>query len=772
MSAVLVKAVGDLRRRRLQSLVLLVIMLLASGTAALALTLFSQNGRAYDSAFQRQQGAHLIVGYDSRHVGPDQLQSTPGLLDAVASGGPWPNAGIRFAHGTSKFGLNLVGRPSPDGPVALLQVVSGRWLQAPGEIVITKSAADFRSISVGDQLLPLSVPDKRPLRVVGEVVDVEEAPAEVMTQSAWVVPEQVSALVGKLDLLDYQVYYRFAQAPSAADIDAFRSRLEPTLPAGAIDYFVSYLNTRQLFNITNSVILATLLAFSLFALVAVTAIVANIVMGMVVANYREIGVMKSIGFTPLQVVTVLVLQMLFPALVGCLLGVPLGTLASQPLLLRSASVLGIPPVLGISPLMDLLAFAGCLLLVALAATLPGLRAGRLSAVSAITMGSAPPTSRASWLGRQLRRLPLPLPWALGAGDAAIRPLRGAFTAAAILVGVTTITFAFGLHGTFAWSFHAAPQNGMVLVNRSEAYPESKILDTLQAQPQTQNVVAAATTHVQVPGFADPITAKVFRGDARSLFLPLDGRWFSAPGEAVAPAGVLNTAHVRIGDTIHATHEGHPVDLKIVGTVFDIDNLGQELIFDWSTYQQVVPDATAYSYTVQLRPGSDAGAYAQRVYQTEPDFLDVSVYNFAIASPSAAGDAIVIALAAVLAVIAMAGIFNTVLLNVRESVRDMAILKSLGLTPRNITAMVVATVCLLGLVACVVGIPLGVYLQRVILRVIGSFTGNDFPPQAFQVFPPVAFPVLAAVGLLLGILGSLGPARWAARSRVATILHAE
>ena len=174
MSAVLVKAVGDLRRRRLQSLVLLVIMLLASGTAALALTLFSQNGRAYDSAFQRQQGAHLIVGYDSRHVGPDQLQSTPGLLNAVASGGPWPNAGIRFAHGTSKFGLNLVGRPSPDGPVALLQVVSGRWLQAPGEIVITKSAADFRSISVGDQLLPLSVPDKRPLRVVGEVVDVEE----------------------------------------------------------------------------------------------------------------------------------------------------------------------------------------------------------------------------------------------------------------------------------------------------------------------------------------------------------------------------------------------------------------------------------------------------------------------------------------------------------------------------------------------------------------------------------------------------------------------
>ncbi len=435
--------------------------------------------------------------------------------------------------------------------------------------------------------------------------------------------------------------------------------------------------------------------------------------------------------------------------------------------------MGIPFAPGISLPLDLVALAGCLLLVALAAAVPAFRAGRLSAVTAIAMGTAPLANRGSWPGRQLRRLPLPLSWSLGAGDAVIRPLRGALTAGAILVGVATMTFALGLHNSFSYLVSSAPQqNGMVMVNRSEAYPESKVLDTLQAQPETRSIIAASFVNVQVPGIADPVQARAYRGDSSRLYDLVHGRWFNGPNEAVAPNALLSDAHAKLGDTIHVSLEGHPVDLKIVGVDVDIESLGHQMLFDWSTLQQVDPTAQAYSYTVELRPGSDAQAYVQRVANTEPDFLDVSVYSFPIVGPAKVIDIVVLFLTVMLAAIAAAGVFSTVLLNVRENVREMAVLKSLGMTPRKVVSMVTASICLLGAIAVIAGVPLGILLHHVVLGVTGSLIGTDLPPGAYDVFPPATLPLLAVVGLVPGVLGSLAPARWAARAPVVAILRTE
>jgi putative ABC transport system permease protein len=64
MSALWTKAFADLRRRRVQAAVVLLIVMLASGTAALALTLLAQTSNPYDRAFDAQRGAHLQVFYD------------------------------------------------------------------------------------------------------------------------------------------------------------------------------------------------------------------------------------------------------------------------------------------------------------------------------------------------------------------------------------------------------------------------------------------------------------------------------------------------------------------------------------------------------------------------------------------------------------------------------------------------------------------------------------------------------------------------------------
>jgi len=171
--------------------------------------------------------------------------------------------------------------------------------------------------------------------------------------------------------------YRFATDPGNSQLQSYVDRLRSALPPGSLSGSANYLLIRNVFNITNSILTNVLAAFSVFALAATAAIVANLVTGMVISAYHEIGIMKAVGFTPLEVVSSLVLQILLPALGACLVGIPLGTVLSQPLLANSSKALGLAFSPSFSVPTDLLALAGVLLLVLLAAVLPALRAGLL-----------------------------------------------------------------------------------------------------------------------------------------------------------------------------------------------------------------------------------------------------------------------------------------------------------------------------------------------------------------------------------------------------------
>ncbi|HKV85853.1 MAG TPA: FtsX-like permease family protein, partial [Ktedonobacterales bacterium] len=196
--------------------------------------------------------------------------------------------------------------------------------------------------------------------------------------------------------------------------------------------------------------------------------------------------------------------------------------------------------------------------------------------------------------------------------------------------------------------------------------------------------------------------------------------------------------------------------------------------DWSTYSQAVPTAQPDYYLVNLIPGANAATYSQRVGATAPDFLDVSSSPSNVAS-SVIGvlDTVLAALAAILAAIAVAGVFNTLLLTSHERVRDTATLKALGMAPGQVIGMVVSSACVIGLIGGVLGVPLGVWLRGVLLKLMGSAIGENLPSQYLRSnYSPALLPALALVGLLVAVIGSVLPAWLAARAPVAEVLRAE
>jgi putative ABC transport system permease protein len=790
MRASFTVAWAEVRRRRLQSAVIVVMVALASATITLALNLLLESRSPYDRAFEAQNGAHLRVFYDARRVTPGQLASTPAAVGASASAGPWPNVYLTLLHRESSLGqprhqLDLVGKERPEGAAEQLRLVSGRWVQAPGEIVITRAFAAADRISLGDHLVSLRTADRPVLTVVGEAVDISQTALAsdyssvqsiARAQRAWVLPSQLTDLAGGSDL-GYEMAYRFESPPTQAQLRDGMERLRASLPPGAVSGAANYLTTRSDYQADTQFLLVLLLAFGVFALVASLATVINLVVGTVLAGYRDIGVSKALGFTPLQVVASLVAAMTIPALAGCAIGIPAGSALSLPLVEQATERLNLPAPPAVSALAALVALAAILVGVVAAAAFPALRAGRMSAVRAIATGVAPRSPQAWRPSRRLQRLRLPRPLSLGAGDAFARPLRAGLTVLAVLIGVTTMVVASGLRESLVQVVPVISRvNGDVSLSREPTVSDRRVMAVLDGQPQTERVVASRNGPVIVPGLADPVDSVAFRGDAPgvgwSAFL-VRGRWPGAnPGEVLLRRSVLDQAGLDVGSSFDGVIAGRPLRLHVVGEITATD-FGAALA--WSTLTAADPGAEPDRYVVQLRPGSDADAYAAAVRAQEPDFLTVTPNQVANESTNETINtinALMSVLVLVLALIAAAGVFSTMLLHVRERSRDVAILKAVGMTPRQLLTMVMTSSAVLGLIGGLVAMPLGVRTYRGLMNQLAQQIGNRPPSFAFDVLHPATLYPLGVMGLAIALAGAFLPARRAARSRVAAILRSE
>ena len=182
--------------------------------------------------------------------------------------------------------------------------------------------------------------------------------------------------------------YRLGSAGSAAAVTAGATAVRGALPAGAVTGTATYLAAKLGETSRIGPFVPFLVAFGCIGLAMSLLIVGNVVSGAVVAGYRRIGILKSIGFAPGQVMAAYTGQMAVPAVIGCLGGLAVGNVLATALLRRTANAYGVG-ALGVPGWVDAAVPGVMLGLVVVAAVLPAARAARLNAVQAITAGRAP-----------------------------------------------------------------------------------------------------------------------------------------------------------------------------------------------------------------------------------------------------------------------------------------------------------------------------------------------------------------------------------------------
>ena len=782
---------SGLSGRRVQAIVIGLVVLVSTAASTLALGMLVDSNAPFDHAFAAQHGSEVTA---TSKASSAQLAATTRLSGVTAAGGPFPEtsvlasfpvAGGPGAGGAVTTSLDVVGRASPGGPVDDLTLTSGHWATQPGQIVLSGQLGP--SVALGTQVSATGVPGSPHLTVVGLATSITHS------ADAWVAPAEIAALraPGSPDVA--QMLYRFSSAGTSAQVNADIAAVRAALPRGAVLGAQSYLTVKLQDTGSIAPWVPFIVAFGVLGLVMSVLIVANVVSGAVVAGTRRIGVLKSIGFSPAQVVASYVIQVAVPALLGCLLGVVAGNLLSVPLLNQTAQVYGVG-TLAVPVWVDVAVPLAMLGLVGLAALLLALRAGRMSAVQAIATGRAPRPSHGYGAHRLLGRARLlPRPVTIGLAGPFARPTRTVITLAAIVFGGLAVTFAAGL-GTsldrvYADLSHSSEQvqvglpGGPVQVKRpgrgpalpSLAAQERVVEAALRGQPGTLHYVAEADDQISVLGLSDHLSLVGFGGDASwTGYAMISGHWYSGTGEVDVNTAFLTESGAKVGQTYTLTSAsgGRHLKVRIAGEVFDPSGGGPEIFASTSTLAALDPGLAPGQYEVALKPGANAQAYANTVRAAlGQDHADVSV-NGSDSTQFYAIIGLIATLTLLLVAVAGLGVLNTVVLQTRERVHDLGVFKAVGMTPRQTMAMVVCSVAGIGLLAGLVAIPAGVALHQYVLPVMGHAAQTDVPASVLNVYNPAELILLAVAGLVIAVAGALLPAGWAARTRTASALRAE
>jgi putative ABC transport system permease protein len=781
------------RRRGVQTIVIALVLVVSTASSVLGLALVVDSHATFDRAFAAQRGAHVVATVDASRATPAQLAATARLPRVSAAAGPFAEANVTATDSSpgAPVGvlppLTLAGRATPGGPVDDVTLQAGNWPRRTGQIVLEANTDGFGG-GIGDTVTVTSAPGKPRLTVVGLATSVSRS------ADGWVVPAEIPALRSPGSPATAEMLYRFHNAGTAAEVSAGTAAVRRALPSGAVTDTQSYLSVRAAQHSDVAIYAPFVVAFAIIGLVMSVLIVANVVSGAVIAGYYRIGILKSIGFTPGQVIAAYTGQVMVPAVVGCLAGVALGNLLSVPLLHKTADVymvgrLGVPLWVNVAvPL----AMCG---LVALAAVLPALRGGRLSATQALAAGRAPRTGRGYLAHRLLGRLALPRPVTIGLASPFARPARMAMTLAAVLLGVVAVTFAVGLTTTLRRAVADLNLTDTEQVQVSGGPGPSGPTPPGQPEPssgQPQRVVPAAlgalpgTAHyvleednqyVRVSGLVQPIPVTAFLGNAGWISYAMSGgHWYTGPDQVVAPKRLLTTLHAAVGDTVTITGPGGPATpVRIVGEVFDSQHDGLTMLTDWRTLTAADPGLTLdpmnAQYDVGLRPGTDRAAYVRALgaklgsnYSVSPNQNGSSTAAIAIALAGT--------LTLLLSIAAGLGVLNTVVLHTRERVHDLGVFKAVGMTPRQTVAMVLSSVAGTGLVAGALAVPAGIAVRQYVMPAMASAAGLGVPPSLQDVYGAAELAALALAGLVIALARALLPAGWAAQSRTATALRAE
>lgn len=367
----------------------------------------------------------------------------------------------------------------------------------------------------------------------------------------------------------------------------------------------------------------------------------------------------------------------------------------------------------------------------------------------------------------------------GQGRSAV-PIRSAVAGAAAAVCALVAVGVFGASLTklvdtpaaYGWTWDVSVGN---FASPAEARRATRVLN---ATPGVDGYAGVMTEALLMDGQQVPFMA-IEPGKGTVPLQLLEGREPVRPGEVAVGTTTLRQLGKQIGDSVTiALAPGQPPQrLRVVGrlvlSVGPMDTAiapSKGMVIDFETVRRLAPEAPVFApqvFLVRLDPAADQSRTVDALQRAFPGTVvrplphpDIDNVRRIIYLPAL--------LAALIALLALGTVTHALVSSVRRRRRDLAILKTLGFLPRQVSATVAWQATAFATMAVLAGLPLGVAIGRWAWQLVANQLG--VVPE--QYLPPLQVLAVAAGAILAANLVGAGPGWVAGRLRPALVLRSE
>jgi putative ABC transport system permease protein len=747
---------ADLRARRGQALVTVAVVAGVVAALFLATMLLQGAVNPWQQLFARTRGADVLV-YFQNGTDTKELRFVAGI-EQIAK--PYQAASATLEQGAVKSPVEL--RAMPPGPPVMSApvVVAGTWLRSrvPDGVVLEASFAQAVHAGVGDSIQVDGIDGTSVLmRVVGLADTADQGFYPQWTPGLiWVQPRLLTRVEPNPSETEEVVGLRLYDNSAVATGQVVQTIWNLYNGSGENSAVERYSTWQQVKDsmASNDRLLGLLLAlFGIIALAAAPCAIANVTAGRVLVQRQDLAMLKALGFTPGQVVRMLLAEQTLLGAIGAGLGLLAARIVTSPEFVRlpDGTPVGLAPLSG--AWMALIG-VGTVLTVAIATVIPAWWAGRVSPIAAVK--PSPPRGHLSLIARLGLLVHLPAALVLGARDSLTRRLSATLTVFGLAIPIVMITIVLTCWSTIDGFTGDPGKIGLAsAVTVSQGGLDSKqMMALIDHDDQVRASYPGAQFVTLLPGDNGTFIARAMGTSSQPYpFQAVQGRMFHAPNEAVAGQGFLDLMHIRVGAWINPTIDGVPVILHVVGRTIEPDNNGDVLDFGLDALSQADSAPPQLTYHLVLKPGVTAAAARARLLAESHDQLDVQV----VTNPASGLRVIQLVIAVsvvILAVIGLANLLTATVVGMRDHRHEVGVLAAMGLTPRQVTATLVVNTMILTAVGVTAGTVAGLVLAPRLINMqgqtsgIGSGIAVSLSAAAIAEILAVAMVTAAAAALIL------------------------
>ncbi len=378
-----------------------------------------------------------------------------------------------------------------------------------------------------------------------------------------------------------------------------------------------------------------------------------------------------------------------------------------------------------------------------------------------------------------------------------RKLRAILTAFAIVLGVAMISGSFVLTDTLSKSFNTITDQKYkgtdAVITSKEATStgdataqapafSARVLQRVQRLPGVQTAQGSIDDFVRLVdakgkpiGTADTGLAVGVDTTADQALNPLklvDGKWPHGNGEIAIDEATAKSKHFAVGQTVDAFADGPVHRYRVTGLVKlgTVSSIGGATItvFDLATAQALFDKRGKLDVVRAVaKPGVSADQLVRQITPLLTQTTRVKSAEAQAAVDSKEGQDgvagfryILLGFGGIALFVGAFVIANTLAITVAQRIRELATLRTLGASRRQVLGSVVLESVVIGFVGSVIGLFLGLGIA-VGLSALLAATGVDLPSSGL-VFSTRTIVVSLAVGTFISLFASLRPAIKATR----------